>query len=133
MTSTVTSKKPRVLLVEDNPINQKVATIYLNRLGCDTEIAENGKVGVEKYKLNDYDVILMDINMPVMDGFQATFLIREFEKEKKPGKRTNIVAVTANALNGDKDMCLASGMDSYISKPYLPSDLERAFNHLRAS
>ena len=125
-------KKRRVLLVEDNPINQKVAGIYLQRLGFDMEIAENGKVGVEKFRQNDYDIILMDINMPVMDGFQATFLIREIEKNNKQGSRTSIVAVTANALKGDKERCLAVGMDHYISKPYLPADLERAFHVLKA-
>ncbi|MEA3443499.1 MAG: response regulator [Bacteroidota bacterium] len=126
-------KKPRVLIVEDNPINQKVAGIYLQRLGFDMEIAENGEVGVEKFRNNNYDIILMDINMPIMDGFQATFKIREIEKNNKQGSRTSIVAVTANAMNGDKEKCLEVGMDHYISKPYLPADLERAFHSLKAS
>ncbi|MCF8370404.1 MAG: response regulator [Bacteroidales bacterium] len=130
---TIAEKKQRVLLVEDNPINQKVAGIYLQRLGFDMEIAENGKIGVEKFSHNDYDIILMDINMPVMDGFQATFLIREIEKNKKMGTRTSIVAVTANAMKGDRERCLQVGMDHYISKPYLPSDLERAFQALKTS
>lgn len=128
---TINEKKQKVLLVEDNPINQKVAGIYLKRLGFDMEIAENGKIGVEKFSHNDYDIILMDINMPVMDGFQATFLIREIERNEKPGTRTRIVAVTANALKGDRERCLQVGMDHYISKPYLPSDLERAFLALK--
>ncbi len=120
-------------MVEDNPINQKVASIYLQRLGFDMEIAENGKIGVEKFRHNDYDVILMDINMPVMDGFQATFLIREIEKSRDPNSRTRIVAVTANAFKEDAERCFEVGMDHYISKPYLPSDLERAFQVLKAS
>ena len=132
MTQINDERKPKVLLVEDNPINQKVASIYLKKMGCETEIAENGKEGVEKFKRSKYDVILMDVNMPIMDGIQATFLIREIERTRNNGIRTNIVAVTANAFNDDKNRCLESGMDQFISKPYLSSDLEKAFSALQA-
>ncbi len=112
----------RVLLIEDNMINQKVAMSVLKKKGYEVSVAENGKVGFEKFQANTFDFILMDIMMPVMDGFEATRSIREHEKNNNL-KRTKIIAMTANALKEDREKCLAAGMDDYISKPFKPQDL----------
>jgi len=104
----------RVLLVEDNPLNQKVAVLQLERLHCTVDLAANGLEAIEAYKRLDYDAILMDCQMPGMDGFEATRMIRTLEV---PGRRTPIIALTANAMRGDRDRCLASGMDDYLAKP----------------
>ncbi len=116
------NERNRVLLIEDNMINQKVAMSVLKKKGFEVSVAENGKVGFEKFQANIYDFILMDIMMPVMDGFEATRTIREHEKNNNL-KRTKIIAMTANALKEDREKCLAAGMDDYISKPFKPQDL----------
>ncbi len=110
-----------ILLVEDDPINQKVASCIVKRENHIITIAENGEIGVEKYLNNTYDLVLMDIQMPVMDGIEATKKIREIEKES--GRHTPIIAVTAYALESDKIRIMAAGMDNYLSKPYKPNDL----------
>ena len=104
----------RVLLVEDNIVNQRVGILMLEKLGCVVEVAENGQEAVDRASATPYDVIFMDCQMPVLDGFAATALIR-----KLPGRtaRTPIIALTANALAGERDRCLAAGMDDYIPKP----------------
>jgi CheY-like chemotaxis protein len=103
-----------VLLAEDNIVNQKVAVNILKWLDCDVDVAGNGAEALALVKAKDYDLILMDCQMPGMDGFEATTLIRELEGNSR---RTPIVAVTANAFPEDKTRCLAAGMDDYISKP----------------
>ncbi len=110
-----------ILLVEDDPINQKVASCIVKRENHNITIAENGEVGVEKYLNEKYDLILMDIQMPVMDGIEATKKIREIEMES--GQHTPIIAVTAYALESDRIRIMAAGMDNYLSKPYKPNDL----------
>lgn len=117
-------KKLSVLLAEDNVINMKVAFLMLNRLGHDIEVAENGKVAVEKFSKKRFDIILMDIQMPLMDGIEATREIRNIEYESKSKIRIPIIAVTANALMGDRERFLEAGMDNYISKPFKPDELE---------
>jgi len=108
----------RVLLVEDNKVNQIVATEVLEDFGCVVDIAGNGQEGVNLFCSNDYDLILMDCSMPVLDGFSATSIIREKESEQgKSCTGTPIVAMTALAMDGDKGRCLKSGMNDYISKP----------------
>lgn len=106
---------PHVLLVEDNFVNQKVATVLLQRLGLKVKITSNGREAVEAVSNQKFDLILMDCHMPVMDGFEATVAIREIEA------RTNayspIIAVTALAMSGDRERCIAAGMDDYLSKP----------------
>ncbi|MCP4215453.1 MAG: transporter substrate-binding domain-containing protein, partial [bacterium] len=113
----------RVLLVEDTLMNQRVALEILKRFGCGVDIAANGQEGVEAFGKNDYDMIFMDIQMPVMDGYEATKAIRNLEK---PGHRIPIVAMTAMAMRGDRERCLEAGMDDYISKPIRIEELENA-------
>lgn len=118
------TKKLHVLLAEDNLINQKVAMMVVQKMGFTVDVAMNGKIAVDKFSQNSYDMILMDIMMPEMDGIEATKIIRELEKNKTPGKRIKIVALTANAMKEDREKCLSSGMDDYLSKPFKPEDLE---------
>ncbi|KAA3614648.1 MAG: response regulator [Calditrichaeota bacterium] len=109
------NKNIKILLVEDNLVNQKVAQRILEQRGFQTIIAQNGQEGFEAYQAEAFDLVLMDIQMPVMDGYQATYAIRQTEKDKK--KPIPIIALTANAMKGDADKCLAAGMDAYASKP----------------
>lgn len=104
---------PYILIVEDNAVNQMVATRMPQRLGCRVAIAD-GKIATEMVQAVAYDLIFMDCQMPVMDGYQATAEIRRMET---PGNRRVIVAMTANAMQSDRERCLQSGMDDYISKP----------------
>ncbi|MEZ4700742.1 MAG: response regulator [Rhodothermales bacterium] len=113
-----------ILLAEDNPVNQKVALRMLNRLGYEADIAQNGREAVEALEKKAYDVILMDMQMPEMDGLEASRCIVEKYPE---GQRPFIIALTANAMQGDKERCLAAGMNDYISKPIRIEDLKEAF------
>ncbi len=115
-------KEFRILMVEDNLINQKISKITLEKSGCKLDVANNGKEGLEKYIQNPYDLILMDIQMPVMDGLETTRQIRKFEKEQ--GERhAFIVALTANAMESDRKKAMAVGMDGFIAKPFNPKEL----------
>ena len=118
-----------VLLVEDNLLNQKFATAILKKTGHKVDIAENGKIGVDFFKKNKYDIVLMDIQMPVMDGMEATRNIRIYENENNL-QRTKIVAVTAYAMKGDKDRFISAGIDEYLAKPYKANDLIDILNDL---
>lgn len=112
-----------ILLVEDNLLNQKFAVATLRREGHTVDIAENGKVAVEKYKNNDYDLILMDIQMPVMDGIEASQEIRKYEKLNNITEPIKIIAITAYVMEKDRSMCLNAGMDEYLAKPFKPQEL----------
>ncbi len=105
----------RILLAEDNHVNQRLAVGLLEKYGHQVVVAENGQAAVELFRDSEFDLILMDVQMPVLDGLEATRRIREMEHEA--GTHIPIIAMTAHALVGDRDRCLASGMDDYISKP----------------
>jgi polar amino acid transport system substrate-binding protein len=109
----------RILVVEDNATNQKVIVLRLKKLGCEVEIANNGAEGVELAALQQFDAILMDCQMPVMDGLAATAEIR------RQGNRVPIIALTANAMDGERERCMEAGMDDYLSKPVRNEDLLR--------
>ena len=111
----------RVLAAEDNPINRLVTVRLLEQLGYATETAENGRQAVEAVARGGYDLVLMDCHMPDMDGFAATAAIRR--REGAGGRRTPIVALTADALSGDAERCLAAGMDDYLAKPVTAEQL----------
>jgi signal transduction histidine kinase/CheY-like chemotaxis protein len=115
-----------VLLADDDPINRKVAQKLLERLGATVEVVVNGREAVDRVLLSHYDVILMDCQMPVMDGYEATREIRAREKDSEV--RRPIVALTANAMQGDRQTCLESGMDDYLTKPINPRELVKVFH-----
>jgi CheY-like chemotaxis protein len=108
----------KVLLVEDNFLNQKLLTINLSKLKCQVTIANNGLEGVKIFKEQRFDVIIMDLMMPVMDGFESAREIRKIEKEDKSLGYTPIIAFTANTLNDDFQKCLENGMDYLMEKPF---------------
>ncbi len=112
-----------ILVAEDNAINQRVARFNLERFGHTVEIAENGVEAIDKYRKGNYDLIFMDIQMPEMDGLEATQEIRKIEINKLPGKGTPIVAMTANTMKGDREKFLETGMNDYISKPFKADQL----------
>ncbi len=117
-------RKIKILIVEDNPVNRKLAKAVVKKKGWKVAVAVNGKEAVEKWKNEKFDLILMDVQMPVMDGIQATSLIRRQEKES--GEHIPIIAMTAHALKEDRIKFLNAGMDDYISKPAKPKELYAA-------
>lgn len=118
-----------VLLAEDNPVNRKVAVHMLTKLGCTTTIAENGAKAVDQIIHKRFDLVLMDCEMPVMNGFQATAEIRMLEGNNR---HTPIIAMTARAMRGDREECLQAGMDSYLSKPVKLSQLHATLCEISA-
>ena len=118
----------RILVAEDNFINQKVALKILSKFGCRAEAVANGQEAVEAFKTTAYDVILMDVQMPVMDGINAAKKIRSLENEllskgRRDSSRIILIAMTANAMKGDRQICLDAGMDDYLAKPVSPDAL----------
>jgi len=105
-----------ILLAEDNPVNQRLASKILEKRGHRVSVAATGTGALERVKQEEFDLILMDVQMPDMDGLEVTTLIREWEKQS--GHRTPIIAVTAHSMQGDRERCLAAGMDGYITKPF---------------
>ncbi len=116
-------RKYNILVAEDNLINQKVAMMNLKQLGHEVEIAVNGRMAVEMYKSGDYDLILMDLQMPVLDGINATIEIRKIEKENNVSNPIQIIAITANALAEDRKRCFEAGMDHFLTKPFRAEEL----------
>ena len=110
------------MIVEDNVLNQQLTTNILVKNGHKADVAENGKVGLDLFKNNNYDVVLMDIQMPVMDGIQATRLIREYESYNDY-KKTKIIAVTAHARDGEQQKLIDAGIDQYLGKPFKSAEL----------
>jgi len=128
----------RVLLAEDNPVNQTLAMRILERLGHKVEVVNNGKEALRQVQAEEFDLILMDVQMPEMDGLEATTAIRQ--AETGTGKHTPIVAMTAHAMKGDREKCLSAGMDGYLSKPVridelkqILSEIEKTQNMLQSS
>ncbi len=116
----------RVLVAEDNLINQKVVCYMLEKNGHQVTSAHNGQEALEALEKSLFDVILMDVQMPKMDGFEATAAIRKREAES--GSYIPIVALTAHAMKGDRERCLEAGMDDYVSKPIKPEELFATIN-----
>ena len=111
----------KVLIAEDNPVNAMLIKLYLDRIGCEWILATDGIDAVRKFEEDHFDAILMDCQMPGMDGYEATKHIREIEKNRsRSGEKVCIIAVTANALEGERIRCLEAGMDDYIAKPFDP-------------
>lgn len=117
----------RILLAEDYVVNQKIAVRMFNKLGYEIDIVENGKEAVERVQQSQYDLIFMDVQMPEMDGLEATRVIRKLLKHNSP----MIIAMTANAMPEDREKCLAAGMDDYLSKPFKPRELQQILEKYR--
>ncbi|WP_394001820.1 ATP-binding protein [Luteimonas sp. WGS1318] len=125
---TAAPRKPRVLLVEDNPVNLMVGQRLLSVLGISCDTASNGEAALIKIADARFDIVLMDCQMPVMDGYTATRRWREHEAASDTGRRLPIIAMTANAMAGDRQKCLDAGMDDYLAKPVTRSELERCLH-----
>jgi CheY-like chemotaxis protein len=114
----------RVLLAEDNAVNQRLVVRLLEKRGHRVEVAENGLEALAALKKEDFDLVLMDVQMPEMDGMEATAAIRK--SEKRTGEHVAVIALTAHAMKGDREKCLAAGMDGYLTKPIRPQELDDA-------
>ncbi len=119
----------RILLAEDNLVNQKLALSLLRKQGHRVQLAENGQEALDRLEKEEFDLVLMDVQMPVMGGFEATAAIRR--RERETGAHIPIIAMTANALKGDRERCLEAGMDEYLSKPIDPDRLRRTLDEWR--
>ena len=121
----------RVLVAEDNLVNQRVVVRLLEKRGHQVLVANNGREAVEALQEQKFDLVLMDVQMPEMDGFEATAVIRE--QETSTGRHQRVVAMTAHAMKGDRERCLQAGMDGYLSKPVNPKELFEVLEGLRGT
>ena len=126
-----TQRSLRILLAEDGLVNQQVAREFLEERGHEVVVANNGREAVEAVEREVFDLVLMDVQMPDMDGFEATAAIRE--REQTTGKHIPIVAMTAHAIKGDRERCLKAGMDGYLTKPIQPKILYETIESLQVS
>jgi signal transduction histidine kinase/ActR/RegA family two-component response regulator len=129
--SSLSDIKP-VLVVEDNEVNQRLLAAMLGKRGVSFIVAGNGEEAIHQYRRGDFSLILMDCQMPVLDGYQASQAIRQIEEEGESKGRVPIIAMTAHALQGDREKCLAAGMDDYLSKPFSSAQLDNilALHHV---
>jgi len=118
------ARRLRILVTEDDVVSQKLAMMILKKMGHEVVIAENGKVAVAQLQKSRFDLVLMDIHMPEMDGYAATEAIRRWESLR--GSHTPIIAVTANTMTADRNRCLKKGMDGYLAKPITTEAVARA-------
>ena len=114
----------KILYAEDNLINQKVTVMMLQKLGVNCDIAQNGVEAFEMHKNNNYDIILMDMQMPELDGIECTKIIRKYEAENNEINPVYILAVTANTFTSDMNICFEAGMNDFISKPFKDTDIK---------
>lgn len=121
-------KELKILMAEDNRINQRVAAFTFKQMGVSIDIASNGMEALEMYRNKQYHIILMDMQMPVMDGLEATRQIRIHEKETNSDYRVHIIALTANIVSDKKEECLLAGMDDFIEKPFREQTLRALFS-----
>jgi two-component system sensor histidine kinase/response regulator len=121
----------RILIAEDNPVNQMLLTRMLEKRGHVVKVAANGRLALVSVEEDSYDLLLMDVQMPEMDGMQATRALRE--RESKTGTHLTVVGVTAHAMAGDRERCLQAGMDAYLSKPIRPAELDELLDRLMAA
>ncbi len=128
--SEICVKKLKILLAEDNVINQKVATLNLEKMGHLVSVAADGSKAVEMFKNEVFDAIFMDIQMPEMDGVEATTIIREWEENNNVVNRIPIVAMTANTLRSEKEIFMSVGMDDYLGKPFNSAELVRVIERI---
>lgn len=123
-------EKLSILLAEDNVLNQKIVTFNLKKYQHEVIIANNGKEALEIFKKFKFDVVLMDIMMPVMDGLDATRHIREFENQNHIEEQTPIIAFTANTMDNDREKCFSYGMNEFMAKPFDMERLNQIFKKL---
>ncbi len=119
----------KLLVVEDNLLNQKLIHLHLKKHGFEIDFAENGKIALDMIEDSGYDLILMDLMMPVMDGLETCERIRE--KEKETGEHVSIIGLTANTLDADREKCLRHGMDEYMAKPFDVVEFHRILEKLK--
>ncbi|MBI1301751.1 MAG: response regulator [Alphaproteobacteria bacterium] len=128
------SRKPYILLVEDYKANILVATALIDEFGYSYAVETDGQGALQAIKKESFDLVLMDVQMPGIDGYEATHFIRQWEEEEGNGRHLPIIGMTAHALIGDRERCLAVGMDDYIAKPFHPEDFrEKIQKHLALS
>jgi two-component system, sensor histidine kinase and response regulator len=117
-----------VLLAEDNLTNQKLAGRLLEKRGHRVVLAGNGREALKLFEDGAFDLILMDVQMPEMDGLEAVAAIRHMEESQESRRRTPVIALTAHAMKGDRERCMAAGMDGYLTKPLRPAELDEILN-----